>query len=54
VNTNPAGNTIIVDAQEAPADSNGEFERFEAVLNGLIHTPKKDADEPRKTSTGSR
>ncbi len=46
MNTNPGGNTIITDAQEAPNGSGGEFERFEALLSGLVQPPRRAADQP--------
>jgi hypothetical protein len=47
MNTNPRGNTIITDACETTDEANGEFERFEAVLGGLVQVPKKDADDEK-------
>lgn len=54
MNTNPGGNTIIIDAYETTSDANGEFERFRAPLNGLVPaTPKTDIDREHETPTGS-
>jgi hypothetical protein len=54
MNTNPAGNTLITNAEETTSDSNGEFERFEAVMSGLVQIPKKDVDKQRAASTSGR
>jgi hypothetical protein len=55
MNANPAGNTVISDAQETSDASNGEFERFEAVLSGLVHVPKKGlAKKPDDDATNDQ
>ena len=46
MNRNPQGNTVITNAEETTADANGEFERFEALMMGLVETPKNPA--PKK------
>jgi hypothetical protein len=54
MNTNPGGNTLITNAEETTPDSNGGFERFEALMSGLIRTPKVVTDRPHETSADSR
>jgi hypothetical protein len=50
MNTNPSGNTVIRGLEEASSESNGEFERFEAVLSGLVKAPKAQGAEQRDGS----
>jgi len=42
MNTNPAGNTLIKNAEENA--ENGQFERFEALMTGLVQAEKQTAD----------
>ncbi len=51
MNTNPAGNTLIRNAEETTADLNGRFERFETVMSGLVQVPK---DTVRHDSAASQ
>jgi len=54
MNTNSGGNTLITNAEETTSDSNGEFERFETVMSGLVQIPKKDVDKQDVASTGGQ
>lgn len=47
MNRNPLGNTLITNAEETTADANGEFERFEALMMGLVESPKRPATNER-------
>jgi hypothetical protein len=52
--SNPTGSTIITDAQETSPEANGEFQRFEAVLSGLVQVPKKDTSDAHDGATTER
>jgi hypothetical protein len=52
MNTNPAGNTQITHAEES--SESGQFERFEALMSGLVKVPKQDTPKQHETIAGSR
>lgn len=54
MNTNPGGNTIITNAEETTSDANGQFERFEALMSGLVQVQKKDIERQSEASTDTR